>query len=189
MTKRILMFIAITSMFAIVHAFAESGCKDGKFVGSYTRVDGPNDVFGNGSVIHQFFYNLTLNADGSAQQSWTGNLDYPLNSGTGSPQDIGSWTCRSDGRLVVTLLSAVYLPATPGPGLPLPDLSLASALRVTMLLTVDDNNTLTRIQARVRTYAASADPTDPAAGTLGPLVTRVVTYKRFVASDTDLNLP
>jgi hypothetical protein len=188
MKKRILMFIAITSMFATLSAYAQSGCKTGKFVGSYTRADGPSDIFGDGSVIHQFYFNLILSADGSAQQTSSANPEYLMNSGTGT-SSIGSWTCRSDGKLVVTFLMAAYFPTAPGANHPLPDVSLATNQRLTILFTVDDDNTLTRIQARTRNYAASADPTDSAGGTLGPLITRVTTYKRFIASDADLNLP
>src|SRR5262249_23157827 len=109
---------------------------------------------------------------------------------------VGGWACRADGKLVVTLLSSTYLPTTDAinhpltvPDPPPVDLFLAYTSRVTYLFTVTDANTLTRTQARARRYAADQDPSDPAGGTLRPLNTNEVVYKRLVASDADLLAP
>jgi hypothetical protein len=188
MLKKVLSVVFITIVIAAGPVLAENGCKTTKFFGSYTRVDLPTDVFLNGTVIHQYFFQLVINADGTASQYWTGSLDYPINTGTGSPS-LGSWACRPDGRLVVTFLASSYNPTPPGPNNPLPDVSLAGSQRATYLFTVDDENTLTRVLARGRNYTNADDPTNAAGGTLGPLSTRAITYKRFVASDSDLLLP
>ena len=188
MLKRSVLLVVIITVFTSTALYAQVGCKTWKFVGSYVRVDPPADIFGDGSVMHQFIFNMTLNNDGTAYQFWTGSLDYPLNSGTVSP-NIGSWTCRSDGKLVVTFLSSAYLPTPAGGGLSTPDVKLDRSLRTTYLFAVTNDNTLTRIMARVRTYAAADDPTNPNGGTVGPLNTLVVTYKRFSAGDADLLLP
>ena len=188
MLKRVLPLVFVAIFFAAGTALAENGCKTTKFVGSYTRVDPPSDVFGDGTVTHQYFYQLVIYSDGSASQSWTGSLDYPINTGTGST-NVGSWACRPDGKLVVTLLAASYFPAPPGPNHPLPDVSLAQNQRTTLLFSVDDENTLTRVQARMRNYSPLEDVTNPTGGVLTPLSTRLVTYKRFVGSDNDLLLP
>lgn len=167
-------------------AFAQVGCRSGKFPGSYVHVDPPADIFRDGTVIHQFIFNMTLNLDGTAYQFWTGSLDYPLNSGTGSP-GIGSWTCRPDGKLVVTFLSAIYFPTNVRVNTP--DLTLSGNQRSTYLFSVTNDNTLTLIMVRTRNYAAGDDPTNPNGGTLGPLSVGTASYKRFVASDADLLLP
>ena len=110
---------------------------------------------------------------------------------------IGSWTCRADGQLVVTLIWALYLPTTdavnhptvvPNPPPPV-DLLLSRHARTTFLFSVTDANTLTRTQARQRLYDATQDPTDPTGGVLKPLDTTVFVYKRLVASDADLLAP
>ena len=186
MIRKVLLLSAIVTVFATTASVAQVGCRSWKFVGSYVRVDPPNDVYGDGTVIHQFIFNMTLNTDGTASQSWSGALDYPMNSGTVS-QSIGSWTCRTDGKLIVTFLSSTYLPTTAR--VSTPDIKLDSSLRTTYLFSVTDDNTLTRTSARARSYTAANDPTDPNGGILGPLSTRIVTYKRFVASDADLSLP
>jgi hypothetical protein len=186
MIRKLLLLSAIITVFATTASVAQVGCRSWKFVGSYVRVDPPNDVYGDGTVIHQFIFNMTLNTDGTASQSWSGALDYPMNSGTVS-QSIGSWTCRADGKLIVTFLSSTYLATTAR--VSTPDIKLESSSRTTYLISVTDENTLTRISARVRTYAAADNPTNPNGGTLGALSTREIIYKRFIASDADLLLP
>jgi hypothetical protein len=112
-----------------------------------------------------------------------------LNSGTGTPY-VGSWNCRKDGKLVVTLITAAFTPTQDVHGNPAPvDLLLQFHRRITYLFTVTDEDTLTRTQGRVRRYGVTEDPSDPAAGTFTPLNTTVVVYKRLVASDADLLAP
>ena len=187
MLKRLLFLGVLIAAVSAGTAFAD-GCKTYKLVGSYLRVDAPSDVFGDGAVVHQYMFSLVLNTDGSAVQNWTGSLDFPINTGTVSAS-FGSWMCRSDGKLLVTFLLASYNPTAPGPNHPLPDVSLIFNQRLTYLFTVDDDNTLTRIQARARTYGPADDPRNLTGGTLGPLSTRTFTYKRIVASDADLLAP
>jgi hypothetical protein len=115
-----------------------------------------------------------------------------LSSGTGTTS-VGSWQCRGDGQLVVTIITAVYAPTNDAAMhgiLNVPtDLLLLFHSRSTYLFSVIDENTLTRIQARGRRYAPAQDPTDPNGGTLRPLNTATITYKRLVASDADLVAP
>jgi hypothetical protein len=186
MLKTLLFSAAIVTVFATVTVFADVGCKSYKFVGSYAHVDPPADIFRDGTVMHQFIFNMTLNVDGTAYQFWTGSLDYPLNSGTGSP-GIGSWTCRSDGKLVVTFLSATYFPTNARVNTS--DLALNSSQRSTYLFTVTNENTLTLTMLRTRNYAAADDPTNPNGGALGALSVGTTTYKRLIASDADLLVP
>ena len=180
----------ILFVFAAVPAFAaKTGCKKFNFLGSYTRVDAPVDVFGDGSAVHQYVFQLNLTADGVARQYWTGLPDYALNIGTGS-EPIGSWTCRDDGKLVVTILFATYVPTNPAdPNTPVADVRLFRHTRTTILFDVPDDNTLSRIQSRSRSYLPGADSTDAAGGTLGAISNAAITYRRFVASDADLLLP
>ncbi len=189
MLKRTTLMLLTVAIFAAVPAFAaKTGCQKHNFLGAYTRVDPAVDVFNDGSAVHQYIYQLHVSADGSFRQYWTGLPDYTMNIGTGTEQT-GSWTCRADGKLVAQYIFATYVPSAITNNTPNPDIELLRHTRVTVLFDVPDNNTLVRIQARARSYAAGADPTDPNGGTLGPLSTTQLTYNRFVASDADLLLP
>jgi hypothetical protein len=116
--------------------------------------------------------------------------------GGGVTPFVGSWRCRRDGKLVVTLLDAVYGTTTDAvnhpttvPNPPPVDLFLISNQRFTYLFNVNDDNSITRIQFRKRVYLPSEDPSNPAGGTLSPLNSNEVVYKRVVASDADLLAP
>lgn len=180
-------------VFTAVPAFSQSGCKNGKFAGSYVTTVTFPDVWGDGSNIkHTFVLQLNLHSDGTVFENYTGLPDLMLSSGTGTPS-VGSWQCRQDGKLIVTLINTGYVPTNDAashgiPNVPV-DLLLLFHSRTTYLFAVNDENTLTRIQARSRTYAAAEDPTDPNGGTLRPLNISAVDYKRLVASDADLLAP
>lgn len=188
------MLSLVALVFMVTPAFAahdndHEGCKNGKFVGSYTRPQTMNDIWLDSTgVNHTVLFQLNLQSDGTAFQYWTGFPDLMLQ-GTGSPY-VGSWKCRDDGKLVVTLITATYLQTTNTHGNPAPfDLLLQNHSRITSLFTVTDRKTLTRTEARSRVYSVTEDPSDPTAGTLHPLNTTVVVYKRLVASDADLLAP
>jgi len=186
------------SIFMVTPAFPQGnvGCKNGKFIGSYTTVSDFPDVWGDGSnVEHQLIQQLNLHSDGTVTGENAGGPDLMLSFGLGTPA-IGSWTCRNDGMLVVTVISAVYGPTTDAtnhpatvPAPPPVDLFLFQHVRVTSLFSVTNANTLTRIQARTRRYPAAEDPTNPTGGILGRLRTPGDVYKRVVASDADLLAP
>ena len=181
---------------ASANAQANAGCKTGKFVGSYTSTAAFPDVWGDGSnVPHTFVSQLNLHSDGTVTQEFTGFPDIMLSGGTGTPY-VGSWTCRKDGKLVVTVITTFYGTTTDAvnhpasvPDPPPVDLFLAANWRFTYLFAVTDDNTLTRIASRRRAYPASADPSDPTGGTLSPLNVTTVVYNRLVASDADLLAP
>ena len=184
------MLSLVALVFMVIPAFADAGCKNGKFVGSYTRPQTLNDIWGDSTgVNHTVLFQLNLQSDGTAFQYWTAFPELMLNGGTGTPY-VGSWKCRDDGKLVVTLINAGYTSTTDTHGNPsLVDLLLLFHQRVTYLFTVTDGDTLTRTQARARRYSVTEDPSDSTAGTLRPLDTTVVVYKRLVASDADLLAP
>jgi hypothetical protein len=193
MFKRSLFALAAITIFMSVATLAappKTGCRKFNFIGTYLA---PNqqDVFGDGN-IHKFAFQLTLSSDGTVNQYWTGLPDYLINAGTGSPQ-IGSWTCRDDGKLVIILIQGSYSPATPtdDPNLTSQDVVLTSHSRTTYLFTVDDDNTVTRTLSRTRRYTPTQDPTDPAGGTLlnFPATPVNTVYKRLTASDADLLAP
>jgi len=194
--RNVVVALLVLLVFTVVPAFPQgiAGCKTGMFMGSYTHLDTFSDVWGDGTfVLHQTIRQLTLHSDGTATEESTAAPDIMLSGGTTSSR-VGSWTCRNDGQLVVTLIFATYLPTgdaglhsiTPTPPV---DILLFQHSRTTYLFSVTDANTLTRTQARTRVYAASEDPTNPAGGVLRPLSTVVVVYKRLVASDADLLAP
>ena len=173
----------------VVPALArEDACRTGKVAGSYTRTQSNVDVFGDGSVIHTFIFQLNVHSDGTADEYWTGYPDYMINTGTNSTS-YGSWTCRQNGTMVVTLIQAGYTPILTSANAPNPDVELALYSRTTELFSIVDSNTIQRTQARTRRYGPNQDPADPAGGLLRPLNTTVAEYKRLQASDADLLLP
>jgi hypothetical protein len=198
--EKLILTTAVLSLLMVVpfpaNAQSSAGCKTGKFVGTYTNTNVFADLWGDGSgVTHTFVYQLTLHADGTATQEFTGSPDIMLSGGTGTPF-VGAWTCRKDGKLVVTMLTAIYGTTTDAvnhpasvPTPPPVDLFLAANSRVTYLFAVTDDNTLTRIEFRRRGYPSPMDPSDPTAGILGALNTTEVVYTRLVASDADLLAP
>lgn len=179
------------TMAASALANTSTGCLAKTFFGTYTSVEQYEnvDVRGDGAVFEDrtFIYQLTFYRDGIVEQNWTGSPDYILSLGTNTPW-IGSWTCRSDGKLLVTTLRGIYAPAPGVQGVPA-DLAIVGHRRNTILFSVIDRNTLDRIQYRTRDYNNSENPTDPTAGTLFALDTSVVEYKRLKASIADLQAP
>lgn len=187
MLKRIMLLTAALAIFGVMPVLAGT-CATGNFVGTYTRATPFADPF-DPTVTHIYAFQLTLHSDGTVTQYWTGLPDYQLNVGTGSI-NIGAWKCRDNGNLLVTLLSATYVPFAADLNLgTVPDTVLFSHSRGTYVFDVTDNNTLTRLKVRTRTYTPAQDPTDPDAGTLGTLNTTQVVYKRLVASAADLTAP
>ena len=196
--RNVLLSIVALVMFMVPPAFSDviGGCKTFLFVGSFTHLDTFPDVWGDGTnVLNQTIRQLTLHIDGTVTEETTAAIDVLLSEGTTSSR-VGSWKCRSDGKLVVTVIYAAYAPTTDAvnhpssiPNPPPVDLVLFQHSRSTYLFSVTDANTLTRTEARTRRYDPTQDPTDPAGGTLGPLATNTVVYKRLMASDADLLAP
>jgi hypothetical protein len=197
--RNVVVGLLALSVSMVLPAFPQgnAGCKNGKFIGSYTHLNTFPDIWGDGTnVEHQLISQLNLHSDGTATEEFSGSPDIMLSFGLGTPS-VGSWTCRNDGMLVVTVIFAIYVPTTdainhpstvPNPPPPV-DLFLLLHNRATYLFSVTNANTLTRIQARNRQYDAAEDPTNPTGGVLRPLRTGVVVYTRLVASDADLLAP
>jgi hypothetical protein len=196
--RNVVVAFSVLSMFLVIPAFPQgnAGCKNGKFIGSYTHVDDFPDVWGDGTLVdHQLIQQLNLHSDGTVTNEFAGGPDLMLSFGL-STTSVGSWMCRNDGKLVVTVIFAIYVPTTDAinhpstvPAPPPVDLFLLQHTRSTYLFSVTDANTLTRIQARNRRYDATQDPSDPTGGILRPLNTNIVVYTRLVASDADLLAP
>lgn len=185
MLRKIALTLIVLFVFVATPAFAGDKCNKGSFVGSYTSAQLNRDVFGDGSVLHTYVLQLTLHSDGTAKLFFTGFPDYVMTAGTGTA-NIGSWTCRADDKLVVNLIHPFYLPTVVDG---VNDVSLSRNFRDTYLLTINDDNTLTQAQFRRRRYTPTEDPTDPTAGSLLPLNTTAVVFKRLIASDADLIAP
>jgi hypothetical protein len=196
--RNILAAAVAFSVSIVLPAFPQgiAGCRTGLFIGTYTHLVTYSDIWMDGSdVLNQTISQITLHLDGTANEFDTAWPDLMLSLGTSSPL-IGSWTCRSDGKLVVTMIAASYAPTTDAklhpktvPNPPPVDLLLYEHYRLTYLFSVTDVNTLTMTEYRVRQYAATADPTNPAGGVLQPLNTVDLVYQRLVASDADLLAP
>ena len=189
MFNKLVLLLATVAIFAVTPALAQpTGCNKIKFQGTYTRTYELPKVVGIGNTT--YLMTLELRADRTAARHETSALDYIINSGTGSP-GVGSWTCRADGKLVVTILRALYTPIAADIArveAPNADVQLYRHLRTTHLFNVEDVNTITQIQVRNRFYNATLnqDPTDPTAGTLGLLRTTSTVFTRLTASDADL---
>src|ERR1043166_1625856 len=108
--KNTILALAVLLVCMVTPALAQVGCKNGKFVGSYVRSTVNPDVWGEGSgVVPANVVQLNLNSDGTAYEQQTGFPDIMLSSGSGTPS-VGSWQCRADGKLVVTVILSVYAP-------------------------------------------------------------------------------
>jgi len=196
--KGVWVAVVLLLVFMVTPAFPQgsAGCKTGKFVGSYIHADAVPDIWGDGTnVAHQLVTQLNLHSDGTVTYDFTGAPDVMLSFGYGTSL-VGSWTCRNDGMLVVTVIFDNYFPTTDAinhpltvPAPPPVDLLLAAHVRRTELFSVTDANTLTSIMRRSRVYDPAQDPTDPNGGSLRPRRTGAVVYTRLVASDADLVAP
>ena len=191
MFNKLVLLFAVVAIFTVAPTFAApTGCNKIKFQGTYTRAAVNQDVLGDQTVFHSWVFQLEIRGDGTAALNSSAYYDFMINTGTNSP-GIGNWTCRADGKLVVTTLAALVFPIGPNtnPQLPSADISVEQHIRTTYLFSVDDVNTLTQVQARSRIYNATEDPTNPTGGALGGLNTTTRVYTRFTASDADLLLP
>ena len=191
MFNKLVLILAVVAIFTVAPAFAApTGCNKVKFQGTYTRAAVNQDVLGDGSAFHSWVFQLEIRADGTASMHSSVYYDFMINTGSNSP-GIGTWTCRADGKLVVTTLAGLLFPIVPSgnPQLPAADISLEQHLKTTYLFSVDDANTMTQVQTRSRIYGATEDPTNPTGGQLGTLNTTPRVYTRFTASDADLLLP
>ena len=187
MFKKMTFVLMILCVFAAVPALADN-CATGAFVGTYTRATAATDEIGNGEP-HAFLFQLTLHGDGTVTQNWTGLQDYQNNLGTGS-LNIGSWKCRDNGNLLVTMIYAAFFPYAADPGLgTVADVKLVRHYRTTYVFDITNSTTVTRIKSRTRSYLPSEDATDPNGGTLGALNTDQFVYKKLVPSTADLQLP
>ena len=191
MFNKLVLLFAVIAIFTVAPAFAApTGCNRIKFQGTYTRAAVNQDVLGDQTVFHSYIFQLEIRGDGTASLHSSAYYDFMVNTGSNSPA-IGNWTCRADGKLVVTTLAGLLFPVGPNtnPQLPSADISLEQHIRTTYLFSVDDANTMTQVQARARFYNGTEDPTNPTGGALGNLNTTPRVYTRFTASDADLLLP
>ncbi len=184
-----MMFVAFATMvFMVVPALADQNCATGGFVGTYTRASPAQDTVGDGNLA-AFLFQLTLHSDGTVTQNWTGLQHYFINTGSGS-LNVGAWKCRDNGNLIVTIISATFEPVPADTNIgTVDDVRLAGHYRTTYVFNLNNNNTITRIKARTRTYQPADDPTDASGGTLGTLNTTPVEYKRLEASISDITAP
>ena len=191
MFNKLVLLFAVIAIFTVAPAFAApTGCNKVKFQGTYTRAAVNQDVLGDGTTFHSWVFQLEIRADGTASLHSSAYYDFMINTGSNSPA-IGTWTCKADGKLVVTTLAALLFPIPPNtnPQLPGADISVEQHIRTTYLFSVDDANTMTQVQSRSRIYGATEDPTNPTGGQLGTLNNTSRVYTRFAASDADLLLP
>ena len=105
--KSVLVAVVFLSVLMVTPAFSDvlGGCKTGLFIGSYTTLATFTDLWGDGSnVVNSTILQLNLHIDGTVTEVFSGAPDIMLSFGTETPR-VGSWKCRSDGKLVVTLIN------------------------------------------------------------------------------------
>ena len=191
MFKKITLALCIVAMLSLASsAKAFTGCRKYNFIGTFNRVTPDLDLFGDGTAVHTWIVQVQIHLDGTVRYFGSGAPEFMMNFGTGSDY-IGSWTCRPDGKLILTGIEATYAPvnSTMNPNAVVPDLVLTGYARTTYLLSVDSDDQLTKLQARSRYYGANDDPTNPTGGTLSDFFNSHYTLTRLRASDADLNLP
>jgi hypothetical protein len=110
----------------------------------------------SGSYVHQlsagphYMDELTLAVDGTAYFYQSSSFDFALTQGVYIPA-IGSWTCLSDGSVLVTTIASNYAPNGS-------DLNLLNNLRQTIKLSVIDSNTLQQTARSLREIPLADDP-------------------------------
>jgi hypothetical protein len=113
MFNKLVLLFAVVAIFTVAPTFAApTGCNKIKFQGTYTRAAVNQDVLGDQTVFHSWVFQLEIRADGTAALNSSAYYDFMINTGTNSP-GIGNWTCRADGKLVVTTLAALVFPIGP----------------------------------------------------------------------------
>jgi hypothetical protein len=137
----ILMLPALTSADEGEHV-----CQNKKWTGSYLQ---PLDFYGPGS----FVFRWNFSRDGTLVASNTAAPEDAANSGTITPIQ-GSWECREDGKIVATYTYARYNG----------NWSVLDHVRMTALVTIEDENTLRRTALVARFYQPGENVTDPDAG-------------------------
>ena len=164
-------------------------CKAQDIVGSYVAVIQRTHTGAGGELIDRTqIFQLNLSAGGTAHMFYTGLIDFPFTYGTRSPY-IGSWSCRADGKLVMTTITARYFPTSfdPFSGQPVTDVEIHSHWRHNRVFTVEDKDTITLRQSILRQYSMSEDPSDAGGGSVpfGEL-TSDLEFNRVVPSDAGL---
>lgn len=191
MFKKMSLVLLVAALLSMASsAKAGTGCKKYNFIGTFNRVTPNLDVFGDGTAIHTWITQVQIHLDGTVSYFSSGAPEYMMNFGTVADYS-GSWTCRTDGKLVLTGIEANYGPvdSTINPHAVIPDLQLTGYARTTYLLSVDSDDQLTKLQARSRYYGANEDPTNPTGGELSEFFNSHYTLTRLTASDADLDLP
>ncbi|MFC1777540.1 hypothetical protein ACFL3I_09400 [Pseudomonadota bacterium] len=163
-------------------------CKDKDVVGSYMQSAEYDFTDGYGNLVDRFYVDqLNLSSGGTVHERLTAGQDLIMYAGLGSTW-LGSWTCRNDGKLLVTALSADYAPIPTNTLFPgsLSDIALVYHYRWTYLFSVEDKDTLKLEKYAVRGYGMTEDPTDPDAGGIIIEGDEEIYLDRLIPSDADL---
>ena len=140
----------------------KTGCKKFNFVGTFLSARSQTSDFSGDDthVIHNLHFSSRSSSDGTVNQYWTGLPDYLTNAGTGSPS-IGSWTCRDDGKLVIVWIQGSYFSdatRTDDPHISRRRMCAVEPFSDDVSVLRDDDNTLTRLQSRTRSYTPGTGP-------------------------------
>lgn len=188
MYKRTIFSVIVLSFFLASPAlFAkkadDSVCKVATVAGSYVRVKQAN----YSGVDRTFLLQLNLSSDGIALQNFTGGLDL-IDYYGGESNDIGSWECREDGKLLVTMYRAEYpaISTDPFTAGPIQAAELRRHFLVSYLFIVTSADTLTTVEIGLKEFDMSEDPTDPAAGILRNPDLNEYEYNRVKPTDAYL---
>ena len=144
--------LTLLSVFTLAtNAVADDGetnhvCQNKKWTGSYLQA---LNFYGPGS----FVFRWNFDRDGTLVASNTAAPEDAANSGTITPIQ-GSWECREDGKIIATYTYARYNG----------NWSVLDHVRMTALVTIEDENTLRRTALVARFYQPGENVTDPDAG-------------------------
>lgn len=192
MFKRTIFSVIVLSFFLASPAYSAktpgvTACKIDAVAGSYVRVSQSQSVGFDGTIIDRtYLFQLKLSSDGIAVQNFTG-ADDMFDIYGGESDGVGSWECRKDGKLLVTMFSGSYRPVVDGLDPFTGESVQASELRfhylVSYLLSVTSADTLKTVETGVKEFNMSEVPTDPNAGSLVTLHTLEREYNRVKPID------
>lgn len=160
-------------------------CSKNKVAGSYTRtlfVDG-------GASPKTYLDQINLGREGTVYWFSVSGTDRIINLGGITPF-VGSWKCRRDGTVLMNIITATLAPFV-DPGSGINDIDVRDYLRFTIVFSIEDKDTLKRVQSVGRFMPASNDenPADPDVGTIFGVGTSPYFLKRFKPLESDLNIP
>ncbi len=180
MKKRTIVWVSMLIFAVSTTAFASAPdgddgnvCQSKTWLGSYVV-----QVPINGKQFLEYFQ---FGESGTVRHSATFYPEQMISSGTSTPS-VGTWKCRTDGTIALTLIFASFPPDGAG------DLTLGYHVRASLILQITGKKVLTRTKLVARVYPDSFDPTNPNIGFIAFVTDDPEDYTKLEVSDADLAL-